>query len=470
MATKLLLVGLDAADELVVDRCIADGLMPTLAALRKRGRRGTLSQRVRLGDDAVWSSFSTGLPPGVHGRWYHDRLAPDGRTLVPHTRRQMSTPPFWDALTEAGMRVAVVDVPKSPVGTGTAVVVADWMPHGRDSAVLVCSPAAIDAGLDERLAADADFDCEWDLTAPGCADEYVAALDTRAATRTDAVCDLLRSADWDLVVAVYAEAHCAGHTAWHDEPALHAVYRDLDRHLTRLLDGAGGDADVVVFSLLGMGPNHSGTHLLQDVLDALDPCAIRARVERSASTARRVLPASVTSLAQRGARQVERTTGRQVRGYLTPRVLPLDLPSSAIRWPRPGIRRSTLRALRTELLALEDADTGRRVVRDVVVPADADRGPAARDVVDVLVEWDPSALITAVRSPRVGTIRRAPPSQRTGNHRGTGWFVAAGPTIVPSATPARGDVGDLAPTVMALLGARFDDLPGTPIPLQRAPS
>ena len=191
MGTRVLLVGLDAADRGLVNRWAASGALPTIARLQREGVSGTLAPLFGLGDDAVWSSFSTATTPSRHGRWYHARLGPDGVSLEHVTRDQTLVPPFWDALATAGKRVAVVDVPKSPIGAGASVVVADWMPHGGDEPRAVFSDAARARGLDRRISPDPTFDCDRRLRTARKAAEFERRLAARARARRDLVQTML---------------------------------------------------------------------------------------------------------------------------------------------------------------------------------------------------------------------------------------------------------------------------------------
>ncbi|MGH9548131.1 MAG: alkaline phosphatase family protein, partial [Terriglobales bacterium] len=101
MPAKVLMIGLDAADRAVVENLAESGRLPNIQRLRQRGVRGTLRALPALGDDAVWTSFATGVGPGWHGRFYHKRW--DGTRLVPHRRDAVSIPPFWQQLSERGL-------------------------------------------------------------------------------------------------------------------------------------------------------------------------------------------------------------------------------------------------------------------------------------------------------------------------------------------------------------------------------
>jgi len=422
MGTRVLLVGLDAADRGLVDRWAANDTLPTLAGLQRGGVRGGLAPLYGLGDDAAWTTFSTATMPSRHGRYYHARLGPDGSSLVHSTRDQTLVPPFWDALARAGRRVAVIDVPKSPIGNNDSVVVADWMPHGGDGPRPIFSHAALGRGLDRHVAADPTFDCDRPLATARKRRAFERRLAARARTRTDLVRSLLVDDDWDLVVTAFAETHCVGHTCWSDPRVVARVYRDVDAHLATLVEAAGPGATVVAFSLIGMGPNHSGTHLLPEVL--------------------------------------ARRTPEGLRRYT---VLPLDFRTSAIRIAREHDRADTRQELDALLRGLTDPSTGAALVRDVVFVDEVDPGPAAGDFVDVLVEWEATRPITAACVDGAEIVRRRPPRDRSGNHDGGGWFVAAGPGLAPHVVDRPSPIVDLGPTVAARLGVALAGVDGAPI-------
>jgi len=418
----VLLVGLDAADHALVERWVATGALPTLEHLQRHGVCSALAPLYGLGDDAAWSSFSTATMPSRHGRYYHARLGPDGTSLVHTTRADTPVPPFWDALARAGKQVAVIDVPKSPIGDGRAVVVADWMPHGGDEPRVCLSAAARDRGLHNELARDPTFDCDRALSSAKQRARFRDRLAQRARDRTDLVCSLLVEDDWDLLITTFAETHCVGHACWRDADVVERVYTHVDAQLARLIDAAGPNATVVAFSLLGMGANYSGTHLLPALLGRLDAAR---------------------------------------HGRYT--VLPLDLRTSGIRIARGYDSSDTRRELRAFLTGLLDPATGVALVREVAFVDEVDPGPAAGDFVDVLVEWESARPITAAQVDGSDVVRRRPPRNRPGNHDGGGWFVAAGPRIAPGLLDRTSPIVDVGPSVAAWLGVGLDGVDGTPI-------
>ncbi len=69
----LLAVGWDAADPHSIERLLGEGRLPVLASLLETGAWTALHGYLGLGDDSHWSSFSTGVPPGVHGRFHFEQ-------------------------------------------------------------------------------------------------------------------------------------------------------------------------------------------------------------------------------------------------------------------------------------------------------------------------------------------------------------------------------------------------------------
>lgn len=474
MGAKVLLVGIDAAERTLIDAWTSDGRLPMLAELRARGRWGLVDPQPGLGDDAAWGSFSTTRDPAGHGRFYHARLAPDGVTLVPHRRDEMTVAPFWDALVEAGCRVAVVDVPKSPMGHDDALVIADWMTHGPEGPT-VCSAAAAAHPVAERLGDGGHAPCDDLGPEAETVAEFGAELVRRTEHRTAILGELLAGDDWDLFTAVFGATHCVGHQQWRDHDPRHPefdarrrartgdvmeqVYVAVDRGLRTLVDAAGPGAVVIAFSLLGMGPNHQGTHLVEDVLREVAG-ARAARSSRWVDRVRRAVPASLRRRAPAPVAAVGRSTRERHERSKPYRVLPVDLATTALRITAAdehtdptGVRHVPPEARRTlvdALGAMVDPDSRRPLVEEVVFTQDA--YPGARTFVDALVVWSSSAPISGARIDGIGVIRRAPPPLRSGNHRPGGWFIVAGADVVPSPDPARCAIVDFGPSVAARLG------------------
>ena len=129
MTARLLMIALDGADGRVIEEWSADGVLPNLAALGARGAVKRLNTPV--GDDALWASFQYGVPTGEHGRYHYRIRLSTGKLGMAHTEESDQNP-FWRSLTDEGLRVAVLDVPKCPAPRPlNGIHLVDWLVHGR---------------------------------------------------------------------------------------------------------------------------------------------------------------------------------------------------------------------------------------------------------------------------------------------------------------------------------------------------
>jgi predicted AlkP superfamily phosphohydrolase/phosphomutase len=121
-----------------------------------------------------------------------------------------------------------------------------------------------------------------------------------------------------------------------------------------------------------------------------------------------------------------------------------------------------------ELDMLRAVGTNERVVETVFRPRSLYRGADNVDCLpDLSVLWRNGSPVTAVHSPRHGTIdvQKTLP-ERSGNHRLEGFWFAVGPDIDTRRQRHRGQLYDLAPTVFHLLGKPIpEDWDGAPLPV-----
>ena len=98
--------------------------------------------------------------------------------------------------------------------------------------------------------------------------------------------------------------------------------------------------------------------------------------------------------------------------------------------------------------------TGEPIVQQVLRtrrgPFDNPRGPQS----DLIAIWCDTPF-DIVDSPQVGRIGPVP-YQRTGGHRGVGFFTAAGPSVPAGVELPPGEAVDFAPTILNLMGAPVD--------------
>jgi predicted AlkP superfamily phosphohydrolase/phosphomutase len=489
---KVLVIGLDAAEKDLVLAWAQYGWLPTFRRLLDCGAWAVTQGPLGMPGGAGWQSLFTAVSPAKHGH-HADRQIRVGTYEMRRARATaLKREAFWNALSRAQRRVAVIDVPYVGLSEKiNGVHVVDWITHAPDSGFSTWPPE-LGRQLRKQFGVDRLGLC--DHMEMRSAEQFAAfrdALIARVATKVAASHHLLRQGPWDLFMTVFGESHCIGHQCWHLHDPTHpshdptiagavgdpmlAVYRALDDAVGRLVGSVGPETTVLVFCSHGMGPNYYGAHLLGDVLARLG--------HRPPPPAQ---PRWLWRVVRRGWRRLP----QPLRARLTPMqknavdfVWPeldshatcFDVPNAEVygairvnlvgREPQgkvtPGAQYDVLcEELRHDLCALVNPDTGQPAVRRVLRTADIYQGPYLGDLPDLLVEWNGDAPLEAVDSPKTGMIRRALLGPRTGHHRPHGLLLAAGPGIKPGQITAPASVMDIGPTIAANLGVALPDTDG----------
>jgi predicted AlkP superfamily phosphohydrolase/phosphomutase len=121
---RVAILGLDGLDGLIVDEAIAEGRMPNLAALIRRGVRGDLRSIRPPKSPVVWTSVATGMLPERHG--ITDFVVRREGERVPVTSNLRRVPALWNIALPAGFTCAFVNWYVTwPAETTRGVIVSD---------------------------------------------------------------------------------------------------------------------------------------------------------------------------------------------------------------------------------------------------------------------------------------------------------------------------------------------------------
>jgi predicted AlkP superfamily phosphohydrolase/phosphomutase len=506
---KVLMIGLDAAEFTLVDRWMNEGALPNLARLRDRGAHGRLKSTAEWLAGSPWPSFYTSTTPDRHGMYHYLIWRPEQMMHTRPAAEWMPLKPFWRDLARAGRRVVALDVPLVyPPEEFPGLEISGWATYE-----LIHPPAShpkdLLGGMEREFGRPR---LETESTQLLSAEKLLEVRDQcvqNSVSVGKAAAALMTREPWDLFIACFSGMHRGGHGLWDESnlagkptpaqaaelsDALKAVYAATDAEVGRLVEAAGPDATVIVFSLHGMGANVSrsdvmremlarvlaGPHAdgrpavrprLSDRLRALVPLSWRAKVKRR-------LPLSVqdrlTSFWRSGGIDWKQTQAfapfSDLDGYV--RVNLRGRESEGI--VEPGEEARTLIDRIAEgLLSFVDADTGERVVGTTVRATDLypDTETIFRTIPDLMVGWAPSpaAKHRRIVSPIFGAIDWPMPGRhpqgRSGNHRPTGFMIAAGNGIAPGTMVQGAHILDLAPTVYALMSLSVPEhMQGRPIP------
>ncbi len=509
VSPRILFIGMDAAERRLIERWTDDGTMPRLAALRRASVWGYTTNSPGLYSGSVWPSFHTGLQPGRHGRYFFRQLVPGTYRNAPLLVQDICPPPFWSALDAAGLRVAVVDLPKAPlVDLERGIQLVDWGLHDPEGPPR-STPVPLALEIVERHGADPVGFCDRavrrGMTAAELRDRLIARVERKAAI----VIDLVQREAWDLLATVFGDSHCAGHQFWalhdtthpeHDPDLLRqlggdplrAVYAAIDAAIARILDVVGPQTTVVVLASHGMGTHYDASFVLEHILRRLEPSLREAAAPATA-------PPSMASVREGiGSPQALRAGWHRapaaVRKGLKPiadwfydawqardrnRRLCFQVPTNANcagirlnvvgREPRglvpPGREYDRLYArLAADLREIVNVETGEAIVEEILRTDQVFSGERAGALPDLLVRWNRKSPIRLIRSPKIGTMDAQHREIRTGDHRNGGMFFASVPGVPPGQRIQATREIDFAPTFARLLGCDLPNVDGKAIP------
>jgi predicted AlkP superfamily phosphohydrolase/phosphomutase/tetratricopeptide (TPR) repeat protein len=107
-AQRLLIVGWDAADWILINRLFAAGRMPVLRRLVEAGCRADLGTLEPKLSPLLWSSIATGKTADKHGILNFVEPKPEGGGLRVSTSTSRKTKALWNILSQGGLETRVV--------------------------------------------------------------------------------------------------------------------------------------------------------------------------------------------------------------------------------------------------------------------------------------------------------------------------------------------------------------------------
>jgi len=264
---------------------------------------------------------------------------------------------------------------------------------------------------------------------------------------------LLEESDWDLFITCFSELHRAGHylcpnpehneQPLDDRDTLIDVYRAVDQAIGTLLSAhTAQNVRVVVFSLHGMGPNNSQLHFVPKVLDRLfsssvsDPAAHSVAPQRSLFRwLREKLPAQLQqSIARHVSQSVRDWVVNQAfssgldwqhipafhvlsggQGYLRFNIQGREKMGWLVAGSEQHRQVKTL--LKETFSSLQDAHSGKPLVKQILDIEDLYPGPFTPYLPDLSIIWHDLPPAGEIHSPTLGNFSGRIGTGRGGNHR-----------------------------------------------------
>ena len=267
-APRVFVIGLDGATFDLLQPWLDAGELPNLKKLMDSGVHGELQSVHPIISPVAWTSAATGVNPGKHGIYGFERPDPaqPGAQLL-NTSEQRKALPIWTLLQDAGLSVAILNVPMTwpPDPMTHGVMVSGFPFPAKQDSLIYTSPRSLAAGLGEypldQMGEGLVIGAEGDMLA-------------RIVTSRDAVVRVFN--EWktvrkdDFTWAVVTATDRVQHFFWGmmDEKhpywtpargrefgsAIHEFWIGMDRRLGEMLAGLPEDAIVMVLSDHGFAP------------------------------------------------------------------------------------------------------------------------------------------------------------------------------------------------------------------------
>ncbi|BCG73177.1 hypothetical protein MesoLj113a_43350 [Mesorhizobium sp. 113-1-2] len=451
MTARILMIALDGADGALLDRASRDGMLPSLAALRARGRVKYLTAHAGATDDALWASFQYAAGMGEHGRYHYEQRLRSGQFGMVCTD-EIDRETFWETAPE--LRIGVFDIPKCRLPRQfNGIHLADWLVHGRYFREPKSYPAALAGDVVTRFGAAPPSRCDHEGRLNDTeATAVVANLRLAVASKHAAALHYLGSESWDLFIVGFKEAHCASHALWDlvdgadpkFDPARNSrlgapidmILGDIDRAIGDLVASTGPDTEIVVFSTTEMRPNATLAHLMPEIVDRMN----------------RILGESHWT---RFVRHVVKARDR--RWWPLCEMLPYNENCAALRinpsvvFKDGGIeveRSRLLDQVESLLMELRADQTGQPVITMIDRAARQHAGARAAELPDLLVHYRAGLCPGAVCSSRLGRVEAKPPGLRPGNHAPGGFLIVVGDKLDASKVTGMQNLGPMAMRVL----------------------
>lgn len=246
---RVCVIGLDGTPASLLRQLIADGEVPTVAALASEGVGDAVAPLPPV-SSVSWASATTGRNPGAHGIFGFVERAPGSYDITFNTSASIKTPTAWDLAGDAGLSSLSVNIPGTyPARPLSGVVVSGFVSPTLERAVwperVLQDLQALDYAVDVDLGLG-----HRDLAA--FVDQLFRVHDARRA----AFRHLLEEEEWDLAYLAFTGTDRLHHFLWGQmedgaEPwASHFLryYREVDAGVANIVERIPDGTEVLLLS------------------------------------------------------------------------------------------------------------------------------------------------------------------------------------------------------------------------------
>ena len=252
---KLIIIGLDGAGFDVINPFINSGRLPNMASLISEGAHGDLESTIHPLTPLAWTSLLSGQNPGNHGIFDFFAREKDSYKFRLVTATECEGHDFIDILSDAGLRIASINVPLT-------------YPPREVNGIMISGMGT--PNLQVKFTFPDELGKELLKKFPGYAisppydrgrEVIPKSLKTMVESRTEAALMLAEKYEPDVLLMVYQATDIAQHLFWHDHydpdspgtdeafaDVIPHIYEMTDAGIGKLRDYAGHDVPVLIVS------------------------------------------------------------------------------------------------------------------------------------------------------------------------------------------------------------------------------
>jgi predicted AlkP superfamily phosphohydrolase/phosphomutase len=512
---QLLIVGLDAATLDLIAPWVAEGKLPTLAALMKDGVWGRLASILPPITPPAWTSFMTGKNPGKHGIFHFLEAKPDSYELSYLNGASRRAKTIWRMLSEAGYTVGTMNIPFTYPPEHLNGFQISGMDTPSDKSPFVYPPELHAELVDLLGRFELDIRYLGYMSTDVRRGRVLANMEKLDRQWLSASLYLMEKHPVDVMMCTFMSIDTVQHYFWHYmEPNHHLhdpaaakrfgdailrVYQRLDDAIRQMLERTSKETSILVVSDHGGGPTSDRVVYLNRYLAQL---GLLRYCEDERSAAKKLAQGFV-----RGSYEWLRATlSSRQKSYLAHTLPGLrkwieDAFTSftAIDWSRTkaycsevlasppsiwinlkGVKpggiveqheyEALLKLITEKLKELKDPRTNEPIIKRILRRDEIFDGPYSNEAADLILDWwETSHFSTSPSFPEdtlkpAVEIRERKPSTKSewgGTHRRDGILIAHGEAFRKGREIHGAQLIDMAPTILHLLGQTIpEDMDG----------
>jgi hypothetical protein len=382
---RVAVIGLDASEWSLLEKYMADGVMPHLAKLRDTGKRVALDARGQTKTARVWESFLAGGADGL------GTVGFDSETYQVSQVGCVPVKPFYAHV--PGLEVLALDMPFMSLWDDVpGARVCSWGGHDMGFP-RASTPRGLLTEIDARFGNNPSFenDHEMGWSNPESLEAVTKAFVVGAERRGDIVAWMMQKfPKWELLLTVMTEGHSAGEFLWHGIDSTNALgnaptaplaarcmrdtYAAMDVGLGKIVDALPPGTTTVVIAVHGM--QNANQDLFSMVL-------LPELVFRWATGQKRFHDEDIAAWRAAGMPPVVLPTDTTWDNHIKAR---FDFPASLRRKPKRSLATRLVAAFRRRILGIKPKPASVKPM-SVPIPPELDLPPSEIPVPRSSLDW-----------------------------------------------------------------------------------